>query len=423
MKRIAILLLLALPLALFAQDKTATPDKGVHFTHGLTWAQVQAKAKAQNKYIFMDCYTTWCGPCKYMSKSIFPQQVVGDAMNAKFISIKVQLDSTANDNAEVKSWKNTGKMIASKYEVIAYPTFLVFNPQGKLVHRIVGSANTGEEFAASIKNALNPDKQYYTLMDKYKAGKKDSAFLYKLTTAADAAYDKKNSAKFADEYLATQPNLYTKQNLELVGSLTQHSTDKGFKIMLDNPEKVDAVLGKGTAARTVVGIIQNEEIYPTLFNQQVQSAKDLVEPDWAPIEASIKEKYPVQASQAIAGAKVTFYQQKGDWEKFGPAVVEKMKLFGDNASPAELNQYAWSVFENCGDETCLQNALAWSKRSFEAQQDPAFMDTYANILYRLGKKDEAIEWEQKAVALVDEGSKPQYLETIEKMKRGDKTWN
>jgi thiol-disulfide isomerase/thioredoxin len=65
---------------------TAQTDTGVQFEHNLNWAAIQAKAKAENKYIFMDCFTTWCGPCRYMSAKIFPQKESGDFMNDKFVS-------------------------------------------------------------------------------------------------------------------------------------------------------------------------------------------------------------------------------------------------------------------------------------------------------------------------------------------------
>ncbi len=32
------------------------------------WKEVLAKAKAENKYIVVDCYTDWCGWCKVMDK-------------------------------------------------------------------------------------------------------------------------------------------------------------------------------------------------------------------------------------------------------------------------------------------------------------------------------------------------------------------
>ena len=170
------------PSVLFAQDK------GIHFEHGLSWQQVQAKAKAENKYVFMDCFTTWCGPCRFMSANIFPLQDVGDSMNAHFVSVAVQLDTTAGDNAEVKSWYQSGHNIAEQYKVQAYPTYLIFDANGKIVHRFVG-ASDAPAFLSKAAIALNPQTQYYTLLDQYKAGKKDTAFLHSMALSAADAYD------------------------------------------------------------------------------------------------------------------------------------------------------------------------------------------------------------------------------------------
>jgi len=49
---------------LFAQD-------GIRFEQG-DWATILAKAKSAQKPIFIDVYTSWCGPCKKMAKDIFP---------------------------------------------------------------------------------------------------------------------------------------------------------------------------------------------------------------------------------------------------------------------------------------------------------------------------------------------------------------
>jgi len=43
-----------------AKNTNAT---GIQFFKG-TFQQALAKAKKENKMIMMDCYTTWCGPCK-----------------------------------------------------------------------------------------------------------------------------------------------------------------------------------------------------------------------------------------------------------------------------------------------------------------------------------------------------------------------
>jgi hypothetical protein len=65
--------------------------------------------------------------------------------------------------------------------------------------------------------------------------------------------------------------------------------------------------------------------------------------------------------------------------------------------------------------------LDWSKR-LKDNSDAAFVDTYANILYKLGKKDDAIALETKAVGLVPDADKSSYQETLGKMKKGEKTW-
>ena len=427
MKHILKLFACLLPFSLFAQthkSKAAAThtDTGVQFQHNLTWSDVQRKAKAGNKFIFMDCFTTWCGPCKFMSKTIFPQKAVGDVMNDNFIAVKMQLDTSAADNAEVKNMYATAHAIARNYNVNVYPTFLFFNPNGELVHRAVGSSEA-EAFIAKTKEALSPETQYYTLLAKYNKGKKDSAFLHRLTTASMNAYDMENGSKIANDYFATQPDLYTADNLALLRDMTQSSTDKGFQMMISHPAKVDSVLGKGTADAITQNIILREDVYPKLFPPDVKSAKDLQEPNWNDVDAALQSKYPVQVASLSAYSRVVFYMQKGDWQNFGPAVVAYMKSYSENVGNDQLNEFAWTVFQNCSDETCLQNALEWSKRSFDKSGTPGFMDTYANILYRLGRKDEALEWEGKAKDAALESDKAGYQQVIEKMKAGEKTWN
>jgi len=65
MKKMLIILFLS-PLFLFAQEV------GIHFEHNTDWQKVKEKAKAEDKFIFVDCYTTWCGPCIWMADNVFP---------------------------------------------------------------------------------------------------------------------------------------------------------------------------------------------------------------------------------------------------------------------------------------------------------------------------------------------------------------
>ena len=51
--------------------------QGINFFEG-SFQEVKAEAKKQNKIIFIDCYTSWCGPCKWMAKNVFTDKKVGD---------------------------------------------------------------------------------------------------------------------------------------------------------------------------------------------------------------------------------------------------------------------------------------------------------------------------------------------------------
>lgn len=412
MKKLLIFLALALPVITRAQDK------GIKFEHGLTWEQVKAKAKKENKYIFVDCFTTWCGPCKFMSNTIFPLEDVGTYFNDKFINVKLQLDKTDKDNEEVKSWYATGEQIAKEYSVNAYPTFLFFNPNGEAVHRLVGGAQDGPSWIARASTALDPEKQYYAIMKKYEAGDRDPAFLKKAALSAQGAYDAKNAEMLSDAYIATQKDLYTKDNLEFLGKFTRSSKSPGFKLLLKDPAKANVVLGAGKAESILKQIILQEEVYKNLPKRNEETKMD-----WKPVETSLKKKYPKYADEVVLQGKVAYYQFTKDWDNFAKSVTSYMKKYGANVSPNELNEYAWTVFENCKDMTCVTEALEWSKRSFKDKENPMFIDTYANILHKMGRTKEAIEWQEKAISLLpDADSKAQYQQTLDKMKKGEKTW-
>jgi thiol-disulfide isomerase/thioredoxin len=405
-------LILILPFLSQAQD-----DKGVHFEHGLSWAAVQAKAKAENKYIFMDCFTTWCGPCKYMRSQVFPQEAAGTYFNDKFISVGVQLDTSKVDNDTVKAWYADAHAIGEQYHIRAYPTFLVFAPDGRPVHRLVGGSATAAEFNVRVADAFNPDKQYYALLDKYAKGQKDSAFLYKMARAAWDVYDRQTAIAISGAWLATQQDPYAKANLEFIDSYLQGSKDPGFDLYLKDPIRVDNALGQGKAEQKILRVVTREEVYPFILKA------DAPLPDWTALQKQLTAKYPQEAEEAIAQSKVVYYQTKNEWPGFQAAIISYMQKYSAHAGPNELNDYAWTVFQHCPDMTCVSEALEWSKRSFKDQQIPAFMDTYANILYKMGKKDEAIAMEEKILNLVPTGEKPSYQETLDKMKKGEKTWD
>ena len=121
--------------AMMAQGMAFEPE-------GTTLEQAAAKAKAENKLIFLDCYTQWCGPCKKMARDVFPQETVGAFMNPRYINIKIDMESAY------------GAPLAKKLQIQAYPTFVIFNADAQEIGRFLG----GSEAESFIKNVEEKSK-------------------------------------------------------------------------------------------------------------------------------------------------------------------------------------------------------------------------------------------------------------------------
>ena len=208
----------------------------------LTLAKALEKAKIENKYVFVDCYTSWCGPCKMMAADILPLKEVGEYMNATFVSVKFDME------------KGEGRDIQQKYKVSSYPTFLVLNVDGSLLHAVVGASATGEEFVAKVKEAFD-ENSAGKLAVEYEKGNRDKDFLMTYIKALVKACDIEKAHKISEDVLAslsddeksTKPYWFIYENLDLspVGSinmmyLLQHVGQfrQGVGV-----EKVDSVVG------------------------------------------------------------------------------------------------------------------------------------------------------------------------------------
>ena len=65
--------------------------QGVEF-RDLTFGQALEQARTENKLVFMDCYTSWCGPCKNMLKNVFTLPEAGEFMYAHFVCVKYDME-------------------------------------------------------------------------------------------------------------------------------------------------------------------------------------------------------------------------------------------------------------------------------------------------------------------------------------------
>lgn len=100
-------------------------------------------AKATNKPLFIDCYTTWCGPCKVMKKYTFADPVLGSFMNQNFICVSMDME------------EDEGVATAKRYGVQAYPTLLFLDKYGRVVNHQVGGISATELLQKARQAARN----------------------------------------------------------------------------------------------------------------------------------------------------------------------------------------------------------------------------------------------------------------------------
>ncbi|MCS3555404.1 MULTISPECIES: thioredoxin family protein [Sphingobacterium] len=408
MKKI-LLFLLILPFAVIGQEK------GITFEHGLNWSQIKEKAKKENKFIFVDLFTTWCGPCKYMSASVFPQTKVGDFFNSKFVNAKIQMDKTDKDSEEVKAWYEEAERFGKDYKIAAYPTFLIFNPQGELVHRMVGGGDA-DEFIERSKDALKPETQYYALLKAFNENPTDLALAHRMVRAANTAYDEATVTQAEDIIIShTKPENLTKECAAYLVANTRTSRSKAFELLRDNPEKIDALLEKNGAANRVLATVAINEVLGTKIDFNT-------EPNWEALKTEISDKYAnINFDPIFKLMKAQYYVQSRNWSSL-TNIVDSY-LTSEDLNSNQLNSYAWEIFENSTDAACLDAALKWSKRAVEQDVKSAYLDTYANLLYKKGDKINAIKWQEEALSLATEGEQDNYQDTLAKMKSDIPTWN
>ena len=220
--------------AVMAQGMVFEPE-------GTTLEQAAAKAKAENKLVFMDCYTQWCGPCKKMAKDVFTQEMVGTYMNPKFVNIKVDMES------------DYGTPLAKKLQITAYPTFVIFNGDAKEVGRFLGSSD-GVKFIENVgKNSM--DTNTSDLEQRFKSGDRDPQFLQDYLKSLTASYKVDDANDVAEAILEGKEETFA-MDPELAGIFMKHINNpfsKPFKQIM----KTDVIL-KGTVGSEAVDMkVQN----------------------------------------------------------------------------------------------------------------------------------------------------------------------
>ena len=428
---------------------TQTFSQGIIFRQD-DWQNVLMQAKAQKKLIFVDIYTTWCGPCKEMDKKTFTESSVGDKFNARFINYKVDAE------------KGFGVNLAKRYNVTSYPTCLFVDATENLMYKQEGLLRAPDllkEADMVLNNQANA-KPRWALEKLYNEGRRDSEFL--------------------SEFISVN-SLYTIDNTNLVEeyvkSLTpiQYSSDKTLRIIVNNGFKID-----GKAFELLLKFREKAE---SLFEGGVEKVNRAFSQSINEVfDVALKTKNQVLFDKALTANlkalpntadrvndknKLAFYLAMKDVNKFseaaeqyldqyvmfvqvesirkqdlweydkimqnyklgirdsvgaGAAMYQNLKVNAKNTmarlTAAELNEVVKAFYDQVEDKTKLRKAVEWAKRSLELVETPDSYHSYAQLMLKLGDKQMALDIEQKAydVALREKLDTQKFTAALEKMR-------
>ena len=426
-------LCLAVTAARSAAPRTDDPV-GITFFKG-SWNDVLSEAKRQNKPVFVDIYTTWCGPCKTMAKQAFPDAKVGEKFNASFISYQIDAE------------KGEGIEVAKKYAVNAYPTSLYVSANGDLIHRAIGYGGIKgmlDEADKAIEAFKDPNP--LSVMEKqYEGGKRDADFLQSYL-AKRAAIGMPNGDAL-DAYLKVVPEAEwnADKNLAVIGGNMTTARSKAFDYLL---EKVPALRTNQKVVKPVFSGL-DRAIFNDFDKAVANKSEVELEENVAFRRQLINQTQPTPLSTEATKTdddkyRMRFYQQTKNTDKYRPLAVaqanqlmavsmdslkakneasykrfqlqtanmpdsvkntdnfkkyaEQMKTVETGQMAMKLNNLAWTYYQTMTDPKDLNQALAWSGKSLEYDRSGGYLDTYAHLLSKLGRKDEAIKTQEEAIA-------------------------
>lgn len=418
----------------------------INFERG-TWKDAVAKAKTQNKPIFIDFFTTWCGPCKLLDQKVYAKPEVIQKMNANFINVKIDAE------------KGEGPDLARKFEVSAYP-FLVWADKNQNVLLTDAGYMPVSEFMKSVDNALNQYKEgrledYET---QYRAGKRDAVFMADFINKRRAMV--MDNRELIEQYLLTI-------------SVSEQTSEKTLKLLTENTFTLNGKaieILKNQSAFKKYNISTLETVSNTMMEYFRNALKtknlDLLErlathnlqlnpveagrqneryrmefykstnntPKYLETAQNLADKYLMNVSQEeLKKQNQAHFQEfimpyrtgKLDSLKIGKVRFDAMKqLHSRYASinfASDLDGLAEDFYRNMNDKAVLQKAIVWIKRANEIDETPDYWNTYAHLLYKMGIKAEAIAAEEKALNLAKKlkGLTFKYEEELGKMKAGE----
>lgn len=337
-----------------------------------SWNDFQALAAAGKKLIFIDAYTDWCVWCKVMDKETFSDSAVAEFMNSHFMNVRYEMET------------GFGITMSAKYRVNAFPTFLIFSAEGKLVYRIVGF-HKPKEFLEILNTALNPSKQE-NLTGVSNNLNPDFPNFYLAAFGKSQTRVRPDSAT-VNSYLASSANLSAEAPYSVMFKFYSLLRPEFKQYLLDHFDTLKYLYGKNDM----------ENIAGSIIRGKLSSAvKHADEAELSEVITLSQKYFPENSKTMELNYRLQYFTGTKQWKKFADEVEKGIaaNLVEENGT----NSFAWAVYEQCDEKPVIQRAAHWMQNVIEKFPRYMFVDTYAALLYKNGELKNAKRFAKKAIA-------------------------
>lgn len=341
--------------------------QGIQFDNS-TFQESLAKAKSSGRLIFMDCYTSWCAPCKMMNSEVFSQKKVGDYFNANFVNVKFDME------------KGEGVELAKKYEMKAFPTFLILNEKGDEIHRVVGGLDA-EAFIKKISDGVV--NSIFSMHNRFKAGETSKEFLLKYMEALGQAYEFKKLVPVMDQFTKKYMSTLTKEDWPIVRKYLSTPYCESFTYLLDHRAEMNTKFGEKEVGEKIYKTLQ-----PVVFNtinSIVTDEKPFNKEEYQALKELVKKSGIEQQPYLEKALTYLSYHAQGD-------IIGCIQLFDDYFSkqPSDI-RFSHTLFLNQtvfrkGNKQDIDMTVKSFKNVMKENNIPEADQMFSNIFKGLEKR-------------------------------------
>lgn len=341
------IVLLSFSALAFAQED----GKGIIFEkEGTTFQQGVQKALSGKKLIFMDCYTSWCGPCKLMASQVFTKEVVGNFMNPNYVSLKVNME------------KGEGLELVKKLQISAYPTFIIFDSHGNELGRFLGSCKE-EEFIEKVKKA-SVDSSSAEMDKRFANGERDEKFLHEYLKTLGSAYKRDQCSLVAEALLKDKESSFADDAI-LSDIFMKYISDPftpAFIYTVKNPAKLIARFGDVPVRMKTQNVWRS---YPqsliTTINEKTTIDSEKFEKLLKLMnECEVKNKEEIRLETLI-----TLAEKQSDWDSYVKYCTEYSNNPDFEVTDLMLCKWCTPIAMKCTEKAPRQVAIAMLQKRID----------------------------------------------------------